>query len=113
MRAESSGGNGSAENHQETTGHQKRSATDTLTENEGEDGTEETAQLVTGRDGTLEDGDMGSERAHAAVPGGNRADLVVQGRKLLGELVSGDQTRHQTLIITEEREAHDGSERDG
>lgn len=113
VRAESGSRNGSTENHQETTGHQKGSAADTLTKAKCENGTKETAQLVTSGDGTLENGDMGSESAHAAITGGNGTNLIVKRGELLDELVSRNETRHQTLIITEEGEAHDGSESDG
>jgi len=53
------------------------------------------------------------ELAHATISGGNRANLIIQRRELLGELITGDETRHETLIITEERKANNRSDGDG
>lgn len=91
------------DNHEKTTSDQERRASNALTKHEGEDGTEETTQFVTRRDGTTEDRDM---RLLGGVVDGQRGEL-------LGEFGTGDDTGHQTLIITEEGETHDGGEGDG
>ena len=105
MRPEGSGGDDSADDHDDTAGNQQRSATDALAEHEGEDRAEETTQLITGGDRTAEDRDMLRVGVTGALGDG-------QGREFLGELVSGDDTGHQALVITEEGKAHDGGEGD-
>jgi hypothetical protein len=99
VRAKCSSGDNSTENHQETTGHQERSTSDLLTVHKSEDSTEETTKLVTGGDGTTQNGDM--------------FGVTVERRELLGKLGTGNDTGHQALIITEERETNDGCEGDG
>lgn len=111
VRAEGSSRDHSTENHQKATSHQQRCAANALTEHQGEDSTEETTQLVTSGDSTTEDGDMGRV-ALLGVAGRNR-NIGRQRGELLSELGTGDDTRHQTLVITEQREADDGGEGDG
>lgn len=111
MRTEGSNGDDSAENHQKTTGHQQRSAANALTEDQSKDGTEETTKLITGSDSTTEDRDVGSVSGlgHAW----RRRNGGGEGSEFLSELHTGDDTRHQTLIVTEQREADDRGEGDG
>lgn len=76
-----------------------------VTEEHGEESTEETTDLVTGGDGTTNDVDV-SVRGSVGILG------HLEGIEGLGELGTGDQTRHHALVVTEERETHDGGEGD-
>ena len=74
--------------------------TETIAEYEGEDGAEETAQLVDGGDGGLDEVLV----VLAALLG---------GREELGEVLERNQSGHDTLVVTEEEETHGGGTRDG
>lgn len=107
MRAKSSGGDHGTDDHDDPTGDQQRSPTDPFTVHEGENGPEETAQFVAGSHCTTEDRDMlrVSRGVRGIIFWGN-----VEGREFLGELVSGNNTGHQPLIITKERESQNGGD---
>ena len=95
LRAEGGSRDNGTDSHEDTTGHQKGSTTNALTIQKGEDGTEETSQLVARGDGTTEDLSMS---VGADFGGFHRREFLV-------ELITGENTRHQTLIITEEGES--------
>ncbi|KAI7326921.1 hypothetical protein KC326_g29 [Hortaea werneckii] len=65
---------------------------------------EETSNLVTGCNSALDDRDVLRLSGRSI-----RRDIC--GREFLVELVTRDQTRHQTLVVTEEGETHDGGDR--
>lgn len=97
---EASGRNNGSNDEDDTTGKAKTCATDPLTEGEGEDGTEEASDFVASSNGTSNDGDM-------LLVCSTRAIWHHCCWKFRVELRSRNETRHQALVVSEEREAHD------
>lgn len=106
LRAESSDGDNGTNGHDDAASDHQTSAADPVAKNESEDCAEETADLVAGRDGATQDGDVFRVRAARAIGDAENGEL-------LGELGARDDTGHQTLVVAEEGEAHDGGEGDG
>jgi hypothetical protein len=99
VRSERSSRDDSTEDHEKTTGDKERCATNTLTVSHCEDSTEEATEFVTGSDSTTEDGDM--------------FGVTVESGEFRSKLVTRNDTRHQTLIITEKGESNDGCKCNG
>lgn len=106
LRTESSDRDNGADGHDDAASDHQTSAADPVAKQEGEDCAEETADLVAGRDGAAEDGDVLGVRAARALGD-------VENGELFGELGTRDDTGHQALVVAEEGEAHDGGEGDG
>lgn len=102
---EAGGGDDGSNDEDDATGKAKTCAANPLTEGEGEDGTKEASDFVAGSDSAANDRDVLLVR-------GARAVWNFCCRKFVVELGTRNETRHQALVVSEERETHDGGDGD-
>ena len=110
LGTEGRGRDGGTDDQDGGTSDNEASAANGLTVEHGEERTEETADFVTGSNTTTQNVDVlvGSDVGVLGGSGRHGED-----GELNNELSTGDETRHHTLVVSEEGETHNGREGDG